>query len=156
LLQPHVHHRFDCRTPYLTARLMSIARINGCCHGAHFPEPKDVDVREKAIVCSPQRGPHEQSGTWIKLLTHILKQQFPYLYGIARHKYDTLVTVFRMVPLNISFKRSLIGDNLQSLHNLVAQIANNVRLNEKEDSFRWGLNQNGILLIHALGCQYCV
>jgi hypothetical protein len=49
------------------------------------------------------------------------------------------------VPLNISFRRSLSEDNLQSWYDLVSKIAH-VRLNER-DVFRRGLNQNGIFKV---------
>jgi hypothetical protein len=79
-----------------------------------------------------------------------LKQQYrPHLYRIVRHKNDTVASVFRSVPLNISFRRSLTGDNLQSWYNLVAKISH-VRLNEREDVFRWGLSQNGIFKVRIM------
>ncbi|MFB5604543.1 MAG: hypothetical protein ACE5RK_09090, partial [Candidatus Nitrosomaritimum aestuariumsis] len=78
-----------------------------------------------------------------------LKQQYPHLYRIARHKHDTVASVFRSVPLNISFRRSLTGDNLQSWYDLVSKIAHE-RLNEREDVFRWGLNQNGIFKVRTM------
>jgi hypothetical protein len=49
--------------------------------------------------------------------------------------------VFSKVPLSISFRRSLAGDNLAHWHNLVAKIAH-VRLNDRADVFRWGFTQN--------------
>jgi hypothetical protein len=49
-----------------------------------------------------------------------LKQQYTHLYRIARHKQDIVVSVFMSVPLNISFCRSLLGDNLQSWYALVS------------------------------------
>jgi hypothetical protein len=70
---------------------------------------------------------------WIDNTT--LKQQYPHLYSIVRHKHDTIATIFSSVPLNISFRRLLVGNSLQSWHNLVAMIAN-VRLNNKEGVFR--------------------
>jgi hypothetical protein len=57
--------------------------------------------------------------------------------------------VFGMVPLNISFRRSLRGDTLQSCHELVSNIAY-VRLNDEDDKFRWGINQNGIFTIRSM------
>jgi hypothetical protein len=54
-----------------------------------------------------------------------------------------------MVPLNISFRRSLLGNTLQSWHEPVATIAN-VRLNDRDDVFRWGLNQNGLFTVRSM------
>jgi hypothetical protein len=78
-----------------------------------------------------------------------LKEQYLELYRIVRHKYYTVATVFRTVPLNISFRRSLSGDTLQSWHELVSNIAY-VSLNDEEDKFRWGLNQNGIFTVRSM------
>jgi hypothetical protein len=72
---------------------------------------------------------------WIGVVP--LKQQFPNLYRIIRHKHDSVASVFSKVPLNISFTRSLLGDNLVQWFNLVAKIAH-VRLNERADVFGWG------------------
>jgi hypothetical protein len=43
----------------------------------------------------------------------------------------------------------LRGDNLQAWNNLVAKIAY-VQLNDGEDKFEWGLNQNGIFKVRSM------
>jgi hypothetical protein len=78
-----------------------------------------------------------------------LKQQYPSLYRIARHKQSSVASVFSMAPLNISFRISLLEDSLACWHNLVARIIH-VRFNERSDVFRWGLNQNGILILRTM------
>jgi hypothetical protein len=65
--------------------------------------------------------------TWIGNTSH--------LYRIVRHRHTSVALVFSTVPLNISFRRSLLENTLQSWHKLVATIAN-VRLNDREDIFR--------------------
>jgi hypothetical protein len=52
-----------------------------------------------------------------------LKEQYPNLYNIVRNKSATVVNIFSTIPLNISFRRSLVDANLQSWHNLVLRIA---------------------------------
>jgi hypothetical protein len=42
-----------------------------------------------------------------------------------------------------------LGNALQSWHELVATIAN-VRLNDRDDIFRWGLNQNGLFTVRTM------
>ncbi|WVZ90587.1 hypothetical protein U9M48_036874, partial [Paspalum notatum var. saurae] len=42
-----------------------------------------------------------------------LKIQYPSLYNIARKKNVTVLSVFSSIPLNISFRRALIGEKLQ-------------------------------------------
>ena len=44
-----------------------------------------------------------------------------------------------MAPLNVAFKRSLIGVNLQAWHGVVAMVAN-VQLTNQRDRFVWGLH----------------
>ena len=41
-----------------------------------------------------------------------LKEQYSSLYHIAHRKDTTVATVFERVPLNISFRRTLMGHNL--------------------------------------------
>jgi hypothetical protein len=85
--------------------------------------------------------------TWIGSTP--LQHKYPHLYRIVRHKHTSVASVLSTVPLNISFRRSLLGNTLQSWHKLVATIAN-VRLNDREDIFRWGLNQNGMFTVRIM------
>ena len=78
-----------------------------------------------------------------------LSQQYPSLYNIARKKHISIATVFNSIPLNISFRRGLVGNNLVLWYNLVARIAQ-VRLNDREDVFKWGLHQSGIFSVHSM------
>jgi hypothetical protein len=78
-----------------------------------------------------------------------LKEQYPSLFSIARHKHKTVASAFSTIPLNISFRRSLLGANLVSWHNLVARIGH-VTLNDRSDVFRWGLNQNGTFSVRTM------
>jgi hypothetical protein len=78
-----------------------------------------------------------------------LKDQFAHLYIIVRHKHDTVTTVFSMVPLNISFRRSLRGGTLQSWYELVAKVAD-IKLNDREDKFHWGHTENGIFTVRSM------
>jgi hypothetical protein len=85
--------------------------------------------------------------TWVE--NRPLKAQFAHLYRIVRHKHDTVATVFGTVPLNISFRRFLRGDTLQSWYELVAKVAD-VRLNNREDKFHWGHTKNGIFTVRSM------
>ena len=68
-----------------------------------------------------------------------LSQQYPSLYNIARKKHISIATVFNSIPLNISFRRGLVENNLVLWYNLVARIAQ-VRLNDR-------MSLNGVLLV---------
>ena len=52
-------------------------------------------------------------------------------------------------PLNISFRRSLIGDKLNDWYNLVARLLN-VDLPEGRDNFRWSLFANGSFFLRSM------
>jgi hypothetical protein len=46
------------------------------------------------------------------------------LFNIVRKKHATVNKVFNTVPLNISFKRALIGNKLLEWNNLIITITN--------------------------------
>lgn len=71
------------------------------------------------------------------------------LYNIARRKHATIVVVFSTIPLNISFRRGLVENNLLAWYHLVSRTAN-TRLNNTDDIFRWNLHQNGIFSVHSI------
>jgi hypothetical protein len=68
---------------------------------------------------------------------YTLKELYPTLFAITRKKVISIAFVFSIVPLNISFRRGLVGNNLNCLHNLVARVAN-TRLTNTKDKLIWG------------------
>ena len=58
---------------------------------------------------------------WIRL--RLLKSLFPALYNIVRRKGAYVRTVLSMTLLNVAFRRSLVGVNLQAWHDVVAMVA---------------------------------
>ena len=52
------------------------------------------------------------------------KVQYPSLYNLVCKKSDTVANVFETIPLNISFRRALVGHNLVSWHSLVSHLVN--------------------------------
>ncbi len=48
----------------------------------------------------------------------------------------------RSVPLNVSFRRTLVGQNLIFWYELCASIIH-IQLNHSSDCFRWNFNKNG-------------
>jgi hypothetical protein len=84
---------------------------------------------------------------WIGNLA--FKDQYPSLYNIARRKSDTVEKVLSRVPLNVSFRRQLTGNNLVMWHNMVHRIMK-VRLNNQNDVFRWNLHQNRKFFVHSM------
>ena len=49
-----------------------------------------------------------------------LKSLFPALYNIVKRKGAYVRTVLSMTPLNLAFRRSMVGVNLQAWHDVVA------------------------------------
>jgi hypothetical protein len=78
-----------------------------------------------------------------------LQHHFPSLYEIVRRKHASVASVFSSIPLNISFRIGLVGNNLRHWHNLVAMVAHN-RLNRAVDVFVWGLYQNGQFSVKSM------
>ena len=78
-----------------------------------------------------------------------LKVQYPSLYNIARKKHATVSSVFDRVPLNVTFRRSLQGQNLILWYELVNKIAN-VQLNDNKNRFRWNITSNGLFTVQSM------
>ena len=72
-----------------------------------------------------------------------LKDKFPGLFNIVRRKHDTVAQVLRSSPLNISFHRTLVANNLGDWHKIVYSILD---VSLRED---WDTSEG--LYIH-LGC----
>ena len=53
------------------------------------------------------------------------------------------------IPLNVVFRRSLIGVNLQAWHKMVVMVAD-VQLTNERDRFVWGLHQNGLFSVKSM------
>jgi hypothetical protein len=75
--------------------------------------------------------------------------QYPSLYQIVRHKSGTVANVFRYAPLNVSFRRSLVGQNLILWYNLVQRLVY-VRLSTDKDCFRWNLTSSGQFTVQSM------
>jgi hypothetical protein len=65
-----------------------------------------------------------------------LKSRYPSLYNIVRKKNATVAQVFSTVPLNVSFRRALVGDNWVKWMKLVVGLLE-VQLNSRRDTFVW-------------------
>jgi hypothetical protein len=51
-----------------------------------------------------------------------LKSIFPVLYNIVRKKSAYVRMVLSTIPLNVAFRRSIVGVNLQAWHDVVAMV----------------------------------
>jgi hypothetical protein len=78
-----------------------------------------------------------------------LKQQYPSLYCIANRKNVTVEQVFSTRPLNLSFRRALVGDNLIAWIDLIFKLSL-VRFSDNRDLFRWSLHQHGRFSVQSM------
>jgi hypothetical protein len=62
---------------------------------------------------------------------------------------DTEANVLSGVPLNVTFRRQLTGNNIVLWHNLINRIME-VRLNNNADLFYWNLHQHGKFSVHSM------
>jgi hypothetical protein len=70
---------------------------------------------------------------------YTLQHQYPSFYAITHWKNASVASVFSTIPLNISFRRGLVENNLSLWHRLVSRVAH-IRLNDVKDKFIWGLH----------------
>ena len=89
--------------------------------------------------------------SWIR--ARPLKSLFPTLYNIVRRKGAYVRTVLSMTLLNVAFRRSLIGVNLQAWHDVVAMVVD-AQLTNQRDRFVWGLHQNGLFSVKSMYKPY--
>ena len=75
-----------------------------------------------------------------------LKIQYPTLFNIVWKKQATVADVLNSTPLNVSFRRALVGNKLLEWQSLVARVAF-INLNEGQDTFFWNLNNNGLFSV---------
>jgi len=79
-----------------------------------------------------------------------LKNQYPTLYNIVRKKKSALVSsVLSSIPLNVSFGRLLMANNLLSWHQLVARVID-IQLQDQSDNFVWSLQQNMLFSVRSM------
>ena len=101
-----------------------------------------------------------KDGSQTKFWEHIwvgskpLKEQFPNLYNIVYYPHITVANVMNQVPLNISFRRVLVGDKGTAWNNLVAKISA-YQLSDGRDIFTWGLHRYGNIIVRSM-YQYLV
>jgi hypothetical protein len=71
-----------------------------------------------------------------------LREEYPALYSIVRHKGDTIAKVMETSRLNVTFRRDLSGQRLVSWNALLQCLAN-IQLQPGHDEFRWNLHESG-------------
>ena len=78
-----------------------------------------------------------------------LKSQYPSLYNIVQRKNVYVSNVLSRSPLNITFKRALIGDKWDAWSHLCHRLME-VQLSDTPDSFVWKLMNNGKFTVKSM------
>jgi len=65
--------------------------------------------------------------------------RFPALFNIVRRKHDSVATVLSSIPLDVYFRRALVGNNLRSWNQIVSSL-HDVKLQAGRDVFVWTLH----------------
>ena len=87
--------------------------------------------------------------------TTTLREQYPTLYSIVRHKGDTLQKVMESSPPSMTFRRVLIGPRLASWNELLQRLGS-IQLVQGTDEFRWSLTKNGIFSVNSMYKALCL
>jgi hypothetical protein len=67
-----------------------------------------------------------------------MMKSFPSLYNLERNKKVSVAKVLSTSPINVSFRRALVGVNRDKWLELVGVVLH-VQLDDQDDKFLWGL-----------------
>jgi hypothetical protein len=67
-----------------------------------------------------------------------LRDQYPALYRIVRYKSDIIAKVMAISPLDVTFRRDLLGPRLTAWNALLQRLES-IQLSPGPDEFRWNL-----------------
>ena len=82
-----------------------------------------------------------------------LVSQYPTLYNIVRHRNVLVAQVLNTVPLNLQFRRAILGDKRIAWLYLVERLMR-VTISNEEDSFKWNLTANGSFSVKSMYADY--
>uniref|UniRef100_A0A8I6WC46 Reverse transcriptase zinc-binding domain-containing protein n=1 Tax=Hordeum vulgare subsp. vulgare TaxID=112509 RepID=A0A8I6WC46_HORVV len=78
-----------------------------------------------------------------------LALQYPMLYNITQRKQDYVSTVLQSIPINMHFRRALVGARWEAWTHLVRRLMQ-VQLSDQSDSVRWTLTVNGVFSVKSM------
>jgi hypothetical protein len=78
-----------------------------------------------------------------------LASQYPSLFCIVQRKNVLVADVMFSMPLNIAFRRSLVGSRWTDWLSLVSRLIQ-VQLTDQQDSFVWNLTQSGTFTVRSM------
>jgi hypothetical protein len=133
--------------PFLAVMIISITHF--CRLSCHNRKKEVIE-----FLSRPLSSPYHIHAVkiFVKLLEYQILKYFALHFVIkcllekrCAYKYFFIYTI----PLNISFRRCLVGNNLNLWYKLIASVAH-IRLNDVEDNFIWGLLQNGDFSVSSM------
>jgi hypothetical protein len=126
---------------YLKGRTLSqVQKKNGDSHfWSGLMEVKDLVLQRGRFRVQDGTQTRFWEDLWLGKDPLMLK--YPNLYRIVRKKNVSVAQVLSTIPLNVSFRRALVGDNWDKWLSLVGNVMM-VNLNDRKDSFIWTANKN--------------
>jgi hypothetical protein len=126
---------------YLKGRTLSqVQKKNGDSHfWSGLMEVKDLVLQRGRFRVQDGTQTRFWEDLWLGKDPLMLK--YPNLYRIVRKKNVSVAEVLSTIPLNVSFRRALVGDNWDKWLSLVGNVMM-VNLNDRKDSFIWTANKN--------------
>jgi hypothetical protein len=126
---------------YLKGRTLSqVQKKNGDSHfWSGLMELKDLVLQRGRFRVQDGTQTRFWEDLWLGKDPLMLK--YPNLYRIVRKKNVSVAQVLSTIPLNVSFRRALVGDNWDKWLSLVGNVMM-VNLNDRKDSFIWTANKN--------------
>ena len=94
-------------------------------------------------------GLRSDSGKIPGLIMNLLKINTRPCITLPEKKSALVSHVLSSTPLNISFRRSLVANNLLLWHQLVARVMG-IQLQDQSDTFVWSLHQNGFFSVRSM------
>lgn len=113
---------------------------------ARLMEVKDYFLRFGTFTI--RNGSQFRFWEHIWLGTSSLRDQYPCLYHIARHKHVSVADIFNTSPLNLSWCRDLIGHKLVVWNDLTPRLAD-VVLSDEQDGFRCNMWVDGQFFVKS-------
>ena len=95
-------------------------------------------------------GNGEQVRFWedIWLGSTSLQNAYPSLYAVASNKLSSVAEVLGAVPINLPFRRTLVGQRRTDWFHLIEKLMR-VTLVDEPDKFRWSLTLNGVFTVKS-------
>ena len=137
------------RSKYLSSK--SLTQVKAKPYDSHFWRGL-MKIKDQVLTCgSFQVNDGTQTRFWEDTWVgqRPFKVEYPGIYNISHYPHALVASVMRSEPLNISFRRSLVNENLQEWHDLIAKLTH-VNLGAEKDMFRWNLNNSGIFTVRSM------